>query len=486
MRPLSAGEQALLSQASAMRQGGRPAEAATAYQSLLSLRPDLTDAWYNLGLVLRRAGRYAEALEAYGEALKRGVSAPEEVHLNRAVILADDLARPEDARAELDRALALNAKYLPALINLGNLNDDLGRREAARATYERALAIDADNPLALSRLAASTQPVDKEDPLVERVASALGRARDPASRAELGFALGRLLDACGDYDGAFDAYSAANRASRLSTGARYDPRLVESFVDRMVAAFPDAGPPSAGPEAEAPIFVCGLFRSGSTLVERILTGHPELRSGGELDILPRLIGSALRPWPEAASRLGSVEFRRLASSYLSLAQVMRAGGGRLIDKRPDNFLNIGLIKRLFPSARIVHTIRDPRDVCLSNWMLHLDPSMPHALDLDDMAHWHGQYARLMSHWKALWPSDIWDLSYDDLVADPQVVAGAVMDFLGLEWRDDLLDFPHRPGAVQTASVWQVREAIYTRSSGRWINYAHRLSPAWLASLQPRT
>lgn len=486
MERLSADEQALLSQASVMRQGGRSAEAATAYQALLSRRPDLTDAWYNLGLVLRRTGRYAEALEAYGEALKRGVTTPEEVHLNRAVILADDLARPDDAKVELDRALALNSRYLPALINLGNLNDDLGRRDAARDAYERALAIDADNPLALSRLAASKQPVDKCDPLVERVVSALSRASDPPSRAELGFALGRLLDACGDYDGAFDAYSAANRASRLSTGALYDPRWVESFVDRMIAAFPDAGPPGADSGGEAPIFVCGLFRSGSTLVERILTGHPELRPGGELHILPRLIGASLRPWPEAASGLGSAEFQRLADSYLSIAEAMRPGSGRLIDKRPDNFLNIGLIKRLFPSARIVHTVRDPRDVCLSNWMLHLDPSMPHALDLDDMAHWHGQYVRLMVHWKALWPSDIWDLSYDDLVADPQVVAGAVMRFIGLDWREDLLDFANRPGAVQTASVWQVREPLYTRSSGRWINYAHRLSPDWLASLQPRT
>ena len=144
------------------------------------------------------------------------------------------------------------------------------------------------------------------------------------------------------------------------------------------------------------------------------------------------------------------------------------------DKRPDNFLHIGLIKTLFPEARIVHTVRQPLDNILSVYFLHLDPAMGYALDLDDAAHWYGQYRRLMAHWKSLYPNDIHDLDYDGFVADPKPSLAALLDFLGLEWEEACLEFHEAGNAVRTASAWQVREPLYRRSSGRWRNYERHL------------
>jgi Sulfotransferase family len=151
-------------------------------------------------------------------------------------------------------------------------------------------------------------------------------------------------------------------------------------------------------------------------------------------------------------------------------------GDRVTDKRPDNFLYIGLIKRLFPDARIVHTVRNPLDNCLSIYFLHLDHGMSYALDLADIAHYYAQYRRLMAHWKTLYGADIFDLDYDALVHEPRPTLERLTQFCGLEWEAACLSFEQATRAVKTASVWQVRERLYQRSSGRWRNYAAHIAP----------
>lgn len=465
--------EALIALASRLRAAGRADEAAQAYRRLLALRPDLPDSWYNLALMERAAGRFEAALAAYDEALRRGVSGPEEVRLNRGVILADDLGRHDLAHAELEAALALSPDYLPALLNLGNLHEDLGRRDAARAAYEHALRVDPGHAVALARLAGLERVSKAGDPSILRLRSALAQSADAADRAELGFALGRLLDQAGAYDDAFAAYADANAASRAAGpgGPRHDRDAHERFVDSLIAAFPEPAAPMAEARA-APIFICGLFRSGSTLVEQILAGHSRVTAGGELGLVPAL-ARTLDPYPRSLAGAGPEVIGRLRALYLDGLAAARPGAEMVTDKRPDNFLHIGLIKAMFPQARIVHTVREPLDVILSNWFLHLDPSMPHALDLEDLAHWHGQYVRLMRHWKALYP-DILDLDYDALVVDPRPEVERLLAACGLDWEEAVLDFHTAAAPVRTASVWQVREPLYRRSSGRWRNYETHL------------
>ncbi len=460
--------------ASRLRAAGRAEEAAEAYRRLLAIRPDLPDSWFNLALMERQAGRFAAALAAYDEAVRRGVSGPEEAWLNRGVIHADDLGRPDLALQDLEAALAIAPDWLPALLNLGNLHEDMGRREAAAEVYAQVLAVAPGHPVAMARAAGLARLTGPDDPVIATLRSAVSRpGQDVADRAELGFALGRALDQVGAYDEAFAAYAAANAASRAidPEGARYDRAGHERFIDSLIAAFPE--PAAAVADAGAPpVFICGLFRSGSTLVEQIMAGHSRVTGGGELGLVPGL-ARAVAGYPQALAGAGPEVFEQLRGLYLGGLKTARPQADVVTDKRPDNFLHIGLIKAMFPNARIVHTVREPLDVILSNWFLHLDRSMGHALDLGDLAHWHGQYVRLMRHWKTLYP-DILDLDYDALVVEPRPAIERLLAYCGLDWEAAVLDFHKAAAPVRTASVWQVREPLYRRSSGRWRHYERHL------------
>lgn len=467
----------LIQKALQHQQARQFADAADCYARLLAEWPDLPTSWYNFGYVLRQCRRFDEALAAYDEALKRGVAQPEEVRLNRAVIYADHLRRNDDALRELNAALMLNPRYVPALLNLANLREDVGEAAEARRIYEDILALDPGCHLALARLAGLTSPAGPEDPVVARLKrTIISPSVAPADKADLGFALGRLLDACGAYDEAFAAYEDANRASRRSAGTRgplYDRRKHEALIARIIAAFPDA-PALQSPGPRPPVFICGMFRSGSTLAEQILAAHPAVTAGGEIDILPELVRSQLSSFPPAA--LTEKQASDLARLYRDKLDRLFPGARCVIDKRPDNFLYVGLIKRMFPDARIVHTVRHPLDNCLSVFFLHLDHAMAYALDLADIAHYYRQYRRLMDHWKTLYPGDILDFDYDALVRDPKPAIETLLSFAGLDWDDACLDFHSARSSVKTASVWQVREPVYRRSSGRWRNYEKHLGP----------
>ena len=471
--------QTQLAQAGRYRQAGQTVQAEAAYHAVLARWPDLPDSWFNLALMQRRNGRHREALASYQQALDRRISGPEEVHLNRGVILAEDLNQPEAAEAELQAALKLNPRYVPALLNLGNLHEDLGRRAEALSTYERLLGLDPGHPDALARVSGLRSLTGPEDPALLALSRALQRPDlSPADRATLAFALGKGLDACGAYDAAFDAYEAANRHSRASAApgqGRYDRQAQERRVDQLISVYArpaDTQTPAA--ERASPIFICGMFRSGSTLVEQVLASHPQVTSGGELDLLPRLVAAG-GGWARVASG-GPGAAQAMARDYRAGLAQRFPGAGVITDKRPDNFLQIGLIKQMFPDARIVVTRRAALDVCLSNYFLHLDHGQAYALDLLDTGHFLQQHDRLMDHWRSLYPQDMLEVSYDALVAGPRPVIETLLAFCGLDWDEACLAFHRSRSAVRTASVWQVRQPLYQASSGRWRHYARQLEP----------
>jgi len=463
----------LLASAGSLRSQGRLAEAEQVYRALLAHAPDLPDSWFNLAWLQRHLGQYDEAIASYGQALQRGISGPEEVHLNRGVIFADHLARPDLAADELYTALTLAPDYPPALLNLGNLQEDLGNREAASETYQRLLALDPGNATTLSRLAGLTQ-VAEAGPMIDRLRIGLGHAAIVGEdRAALGFALGRLLDAVGDYDAAFAAYAAANQACRAEAPP-YNRQAEARSIDAIIRAFDQ--PVTAAPAGDAPIFILGMFRAGSTLIEQVLAGHSRITPGGELPYLPtiarKLFGPELRPeGPPAPADIAAA-----ADAYRMQAEAAFPGHDRLTDKRPDNFLHIGLIQGMFPGARILNTVRNPIDNLLSIYFLHVDSAMRYAFDLGDIAYHIGLYRRLMEHWRSLYGAAILDISYDAFVTDPEPNLRAMLDHLALDFEPACLDFQTRANAVRTASVWQVREPLHARSSGRWQNYARHLEP----------
>lgn len=479
----------LLRRAAGLMREGRRREAIEAYRRLLALRPDLTDSWYNLGFLLRAEGRYDAALAAYGEALARGVGGAEEVHVNRAVIYADHLRKDEAAEAELRAALKIDAGYLPALLNLGNLHEERGERAEAVSSYEailgRPAAARKDAAIAaeaLARLAHLRPPSALDDPQLARLKEAAENSADldSATRANLYFSLGRAYDALAAFDAAFAAFSEANGHARRA-GPAYFRAATERHIDALIAAFPaPAKAAAAAAPRPAPIFICGMFRSGSTLAEQILSAHELVTMGGELNILHRLAAGALAPFPASVATLTEARAADIARSYCAnLAKLFPEAdrpGAYVTDKRPDNFLLIGLIKRLFPAAKIVHTVRHPLDTCLSIYSQHIDQnSMSYSSDLGDIAHYFAHYRRLMAHWKKLYPDDILDFDYDAFVGAPRPAVERLLAFLGLAWEERCLDFHKQKTTVKTASYWQVRRPLYRDASGRWRNYAAHLA-----------
>ena len=480
--------EAMLGEALLLDRQGHVPEAIAAYERLLEKWPALPDCWYNLAVLQRRMRQFSAALNSYQQALDRGVRKPEEVHLNRGVIFSDYLRQDDAAERELKAALSHNPNYAPALLNLANLHEDYGRRQMAARVYQRLLALDPKSARVLARYAGLRTYSNLSDPLIDRLRQVLARTDiSLADRASIEFALGRALDECQAYAEAFEMYSAANTHSRQSAPpgtAAYDRGLAERYTERLIAAFPAAvakgSRPVAGPASVAskalprPIFICGMYRSGSTLTEQLLAGHPRLGAAGELDFLPNAVQTELAPFPESMAAVLPGRLKALASEYQQTLGNMFSEAAYVTDKRPENYLNIGLIKLLFPDAKIVHTTRNALDNCLSIYFLHLDQRMSYALNLMDIGHHYRQYLRMMSHWKALYGDDILDIDYDALVREPKPVVEKLLSFLGLDWDERCLSVS--PGrSVKTASVWQVREPLYQRSSGRARHYEMELA-----------
>lgn len=488
----------LLRQAAALHRQGRRAEAIVLFRQLLEGRPGLAEGWYELGYLLKAEHRHEEALEAFAEALARGVSRPEEVHINRGVIFSDQLRRDDDAERELRAALALAPDYLPALLNLGNLSEERGRRDEAIACYRRMLdeSRDPRHPElrfeALARLANLAPPARTDDPMLAQLDRAATEAASqyPQARANLLFSLGRCFERLGDFDRAFEAFSRANRSLLRESGRSYDRTQCERQVDASIQVFQAPAPDAArapGPDTVQPLFICGMFRSGSTLVEQVLGAHPLVTDGGELEYLLRLATGPLAPYPASLARPDPARDAALADGYRAhLAKLYPDGlhGRYITDKRPDNFILIGLIKRLFPHAKIIHTTRHPLDTGLSVFTQHLHlRSSGYSADLSDIGHYYGQYRRLMTHWKSIYPDDILDFDYDAFVHDPRPNLERLLAFLDLPWDDRCLQFHTRGSTVKTASYWQVRQPLNTKGSGRWRQYGAHLDPLRAALAQ---
>jgi tetratricopeptide (TPR) repeat protein len=462
---LSAGALAVLELAASLERAGKPGEAEASYRRFIDEQPQDAVARYNFACFLRRRGRLEEALEQHQAALDLAIDKPEEVLSNMAVIQAE-LRRDAAAKLLLERALAANPTYIPALYNLALQHEEYGELDRALGLYRRILELNPAWHDALVRIAHAERVRDPDGEVVKKLRRALRRSNlEPLTRESLHFALGKALDDCGRYDEAFEQYAAGNQLSR-SRLAPYDRFAAEQGVTRLIDEFPPERIASATPVSEAPlVFITGLYRSGSTLIEQVLAAHPRVTAGGEINWFMR---APIPPDP--------ADWQALGSGYLEHLRRRLPGADIVTNKRPDAFALFGMLKAVFPKARFVNTVRDPRDTALSIWFQQFDDRLGYAADLGDIAHHYRQYRRLMAHWRGQFADSIFDADYDDYVHDPRGVTGRLLAFLGLDWHEGCLEFQKNPTRVRTASVTQVREPLYRTSSGRWRNYERQLAP----------
>jgi tetratricopeptide (TPR) repeat protein len=449
-----------------LQQRSYPLEhALKAYENYLAHQPDSANAAFNYAWYLARDGQFETAIHMYRRALELGVEQPEEAHLNIANIYTDHLRDDEKARRELQQALAKNPRYVGAYHNLGNLEEQLGDRGQAAAHFEKCLEIDLGNEPALARLADTHRFVKEADPLLARLISA---ART-SNNSDLHFALGAAFNQLADFELAWSHFSKANALDRKVLPP-YRPEQTETDFSQIMmqcssewlARFRDA--------SHEPVFICGMFRTGSTLLEQVLAAHPSFTAGGESEFIPRLVLREFHDYPDGLDETTSGELRSWRESHASHLSRFTGGSSRFTDKRPDNFLYIGLIKAILPSAKIVVTERDWRDVALSIFSTRLGAAQNYSTRLEYIRHYIGQQEQLVDHWESILGGDLIRVRYENLVRQPRETVGNLLDALGEGWDERCLSFDKLDNAVKTASVWQIREPFHSRSIGRWKNY----------------
>lgn len=453
-------------------------EACDVYTAFLRRCPDSGDGWYNFALIRRASGDLEGALGAYDQALAVNVGQPEEVHANRGVLFGE-LERHPEAEAAFAAALDSQPGYPPALYNLALLREEFGDWPAARSLLRQLLQQDPDHADALARLAHGERHDDPRaagtGSLIAAIERLLQRRQLPvAQRETLFYARGKVAEDAGDCRLAGRCYTLGNQLSRRRVGG-YARAQQEQLCEQVLsahraahrtahrAAHRTAPPVAAGPDGVGPIFVCGLYRSGSTLLEQMLGAHPDLAPAGELRYF-----NQRAPLPAALGDLYGAAATAVADGYLAmLAERFPASTmGQLLNKQPDNLWYAGWLCQQYPRARVLVTRRDSKDNAISVFAQQLSAEYPWANDLSDIAHYQTLSDRLTAAWQQQFPVQVHVVSYEHLIRAPQETLTEALAFLGRQWDPACLDRTAVGARVRTASVGQVREPLHDRSIGR--------------------
>ncbi|MBV9697113.1 MAG: sulfotransferase, partial [Gammaproteobacteria bacterium] len=349
-----------------------------------------------------------------------------------------------------------------------------GRFEEAEALFQRALAANPHYVPPYAHLAANRRLSRADSAWLSGVQDLLQRPVTRSERIHLQFALGKYYDDTGDYDNAFAAYRAAHELSR-DMGRAYDPERMQRLVARVIS-LEQALRAARQPRTEVPVFIIGMPRAGTSLVEQILASHPEVCGAGEVRFWDEGFGR-LKTASEAGPRLEGC-LAALAQEYLAtLRQGASPAAARITDKMPANFLYAGLIAAALPGARFIHVQRDPLDTCLSVYFQNFLHAAPYAQDLESLADFYRQYLRLMAHWRPVLPAGtLLEVPYERLVTEPEPWTRRMVEFIGLAWDPRCLEFHRTERVVITASKWQVRQRLHTGAIERWRHYERHLGP----------
>jgi tetratricopeptide (TPR) repeat protein len=462
-----------------LRDCGRLTEAEASYRRALRIKADDEELHNNLGIALREMGLLLEADRSHSLELLLAPDLPSPYNSRGASLRA--LGRLDDAERLARRALIIAPNLAEAHNTLGIVLFDLGKIDSARHHLDQALALAPGDALFHFNLAA-TKRYRLDDPQIGVMEAMLPRAASLPidARIHLNFALAKAYDDLGDKDRGFDHLLTGNGLKRQQLG--YDEAAAMALFARIKALFTaDLMRELALPAqpASGAVFILGMPRSGSTLIEQILASHPQMFGAGELTLLSQSVNAVLGRdrYPEAVSALNADGLAALAETYRTALQTEAQSSLRITDKLLRNFIYCGLIALALPEARIIHCSRDPIDNCLSIYSKLFVGHHPYAYDLAELGRYYLAYQDLMAHWRrVLPPGRMIDVVYEDVVEDLEGQARRLLDFLELPWDPACLAFYNTNRPVRTASATQVRQPIYRSSVGRWRPSGDRLSP----------
>ena len=454
--------------------------AEVACRNVVRLRPSSADAHANLGAVLAAQGRIEAPLRCFSQALRLQ---PDKLEFRRKMgwfLLW--LGRLDESERCFRQVLSRDAGDVDAAAGVASTLERRGEYRTALSVlrpYVRRAQESANLCVCFATLCQRLGHPAEAIPVLEAVLKQPNRPHLESAR--LWHSYGEVLEATKSHTASFEAHNRANRFR----GGGFDTVKHHDYVSRLMETFHRDWRrelPIATNRSERPVFVVGMPRSGTTLVEQILATHPWTYGAGELEAVRRVaVSIAFRigvddPYPRSLAAVDSRTLDAMAGWYLEQLDQVAGGAIRVVDKMPFNFLHLGLISMLFPKARIIHCVRDPLDTAISCFFQNFSASYAFTNSLETLGCYYRDYQRLMRHWHEVLPISMLDLRYEQLVATPEASIRQLVDFLGLEWDERCLAFHENPRLVTTASYDQVRRPIYTESVGRARRFKGQLGP----------
>lgn len=453
--------------------------ALSAFQTVVKLDKDHVAAWAQLANLYMVRGMVNLADNALQEVRRIRTDDPTVLTLMGTTLSL--MSEHSLAKTAFGRAYTINPENVEYAHNLASNLVHHGETESAKALLEDIIKKQPDLPQAHWKMSLFVKAKDNSH--IDKMKELCNKNKDnPHSQAFYYYAIGKEYEDQQQWNEAFNAFSKGAEATRSK--GDYDEAseiktfeyLTENFTEEWLA---NSGP---GIADASPIFVLGQPRTGTTLIERIITSHSDVHSAGELQQFPLAMrrlskcNNPLRFSAELFDSVKEIDGRLLARKYLETVGRMGGNKARFVDKLPQNYLNIPLILKALPNAKIVHLIRDPMDACFSSYKQLFANAYFHSYDQQEMARHHVRYLKLMQVWRERFPGRFFDISYEETARDLEPNARALIDYLELPWQDECLNFHQQKTAVTTASTVQVREPAHTRSIGRWKKYQDQLQP----------
>lgn len=492
-------------------QGGRPDIAAQMLQNAVALDPNRASYHRDLAEVMLHGGKAKEAFSIINRALGLDSNDPKS-HFIAGLALMSNGEQAQAIKA-FETTIKLAPNFGPAYNNLGSLLEASGNLSDAKVKYQEAIKIDANNAQAQTNLASimiaegdleqakkhllaaikarpdhieahhnlsgikKYKKGDEDVKILEKIVKDPSRLT-PINQVRLHFILGKAHADILDHDRAFYYYKQGN--TKMRAGLEYDEKSAGEFNEALKSVFDEnyfAAAQISDNNDPTLIFIVGMPRSGSTLIEQIIASHSDVYAAGELSSLGNIIKSKVENFPHGLDTLSDQALKSIGEDYLAEIKKLAPDARRIIDKMPGNYRFLGLISKILPGARVIHTKRNAMDCCLSIYTrLFLEP-VHYAYDMGELGRYYGLYQDLMQHWRAMLPGgSMAEVNYEDVVTDLDGEARKLIEFVGLDWQDAVLEFHSQKGAVKTASAAQVRKPIYKTSVERWKVYENHLGP----------